>query len=263
LNNYFILILILTFFFSIYSFSQSYAEVDPILITFSGYIGSVDFDGKWTFFSEWKESSLNSAGNTIIRSAHKDNFIYIFIDVLDDHSLDIKSDRAMICFDPNNSKSKIPENDDYCFSSSLKNKLGYTMKGNSQSMENNYFENIPNHEDFIAIGEISDHNDRYSEIPHPSYEFRIPTDLITRSNHYGFYLETFDAASNQTNTWPPNITSNSSSRIPGPEYWGDMISPDRSLPEFPFPIVFFFVILFLAIILSRKLHYKDLRINIH
>lgn len=239
-----------------------YAETEPILITISDSIRSVNFDGKWTFFTEWKESSLNNvSGKVIIRSAHQDNFIYIFVDALYDTTLDSGFDRAIICFDPNNSKSIIPEEDDYCFIAILNENIGNTMKGNPQLNTNNYFEKIPNHNDFVGIGGTSDENDRYLKTPHPSYEFRIPTDQITRSNHYGFYLETFDATSNETLTWPPTIKENSNI-ISSPQNWGDLISPDKSLPEYPFPISFLVIMIFSIIIISRKLHYGNLRISV-
>lgn len=243
-------------------FSISYAETEPVLITVSDSIRSVNFDGKWTFFTEWKESSLDSIpGIGMLRSAHHDDFIYIFVDALYDSTLDGGSDRAIICFDPNNSKSAIPEEDDHCFVAILNEDMGYTMRGNPESITNDYFEKIPNHDDYVGIGGASDDNDRYLKTPHPSYEFRIPTDQISRSNHYGFYLETFDATSNQTLTWPL-IAKENSTNIPGPQNWGDLISPDKSLPEFPLPILFLVVMLFSMIMLSKKLYNGNLTINI-
>ena len=75
--------------FLIIQFPVSYAQTDPILITVSDTMNDVEFDGKWSFPSEWKASSINSMGDQVmIRSAHQDNFVYIFIDVLADASLD-------------------------------------------------------------------------------------------------------------------------------------------------------------------------------
>jgi len=246
------------------NFQSSFAENEPILITVSDQMNFIEFDGKWSFFSEWKASSLDSMGDkTVIRSAHQDNFVYIFIDVLSDVSLDKGSDRAVICFDPDNSKSSIPDDNDYCFIAILDREVGFTLKGNSPFSSKSNFEQIPNHPDFIAIGAVSDQNDRYLKSPHPSYEFKIPTDLIQRSNHYGFYVETFDAKSGESQTWPGNIPKKSPLSIPSPSYWGDLRSPDRSLPEFPFPILLFVIMLLTMIIVSRKLNDGRLRINIH
>lgn len=56
-----------------------------VMITVSPTMDKVIFDGKWTFYTEWKQSSLNTISyndGTLIqlRSAHQDNFIYILID---------------------------------------------------------------------------------------------------------------------------------------------------------------------------------------
>ncbi len=51
----------------------------------------------------------------ILRTAHQDNFIYIFVDVLSDTILDKGADRTTICFDINNDKSTTAKDDDYCF----------------------------------------------------------------------------------------------------------------------------------------------------
>ena len=268
--------------FLIIQFPVSYAQTDPILITVSDTMNDVEFDGKWSFPSEWKASSLNSMGDQVmIRSAHQDNFVYIFIDVLSDASLDRGSfidvlsdvlsdasldrgsDRAVICFDPDNSKSSIPNDDDYCFVAILDKEVGLTLKGNPSFSSKSNFQKIPNHRDFIAIGAVSDQNDRYLKSPHPSYEFRIPTDLIQRSNHYGFYIEIFDAKSGESQTWPGSIPKKNPMSIPSPNFWGDLISPDKSLPEFPFPILLFVIMLLTMIIMSRKLNSGRLRINIH
>ena len=53
---------------------------EPIMITVSPSMDKVIFDGKWTFYTEWKQSSLNTISyndSTLIqlRSAHQGNFI--------------------------------------------------------------------------------------------------------------------------------------------------------------------------------------------
>ena len=246
----------------LFNFQFSFAETDPVMITYSDKMSKIIFDGKWTFFSEWKESSLNGIGESLkIRSAHLDNFIYIFVDVLKDNSLDVGSDRAIICFDTKNNKSIIPDNDDYCFIAILERDVGFTLQGGSAFATKSYFQVIPNHEDLIAIGASSDNNDRYLKSPHPSYEFKIPTELINRSNYYGFYVEAFDAKSGKSITWPPDIIKKNPTHIPEPEFWGDMISIDKSLPEFSFPILILIIPVITLIIMSRKLNYNRLTIN--
>lgn len=70
-------------------------------------MNKVIFDGIWSHKTEWKRSRLDSLddGTRILRIAHQDNFIYIFVDVLSDTILDKGADRTTICFDINNDKS--------------------------------------------------------------------------------------------------------------------------------------------------------------
>jgi len=231
------------------------------MITYSDKMNFIEFDGKWTSFSEWKESSLNSVGDgMIIRSAHFGDFIYIFVDSLHDSTLDKGSDRSIICFDYDNSKSPIPDKNDYCFVAILDRENGFTLQGDSPLQSKSNFKQIPNHPNFIAIGGVSDENDRYLKSPHPSYEFKIPTELIQRSDIYGFYVETFDAHSGKSLSWPGNISKNNPMAIPSPALWGEMISIDKSLPEIPLPILILTITIFTMIILSRYLNYGGLRL---
>lgn len=247
----------------IFTFQNAFAEEESVLITYSNKMDLIEFDGKWTFFSEWKESSLNSIGESVkIRSAHYDNFIYIFVDVLHDSVIDKGSDRAMICFDQDNLKSIIPDDNDYCFLAILDREIGFTFQGNSPFSVKSNFHKISNHQDLVIIGAVSDQNDRYLKSPHPSYEFKIPVELIQKSNNYGFYVETFDAHSGKSLTWPSGISKNGPMDIPSPNYWGNLISIDKSLPEFPSPIILAGIILLTMMIMSRKFNYGRLRINI-
>ena len=247
-------------FFIIFSIPISFADSEDLLITFSDKMRFIDFDGKWTFFSEWKESSLTSIGNMMkIRSAHYGDFVYVFVDVLFDSTLDKKLDKATVCFIPRNLDSSLQNNESHCFVGFLDSSKGHTLKNNSTNSSND-FQQIPNHSDLIIVGGTSDENDRYLKSPHPSYEFKIPTDVIQRYSHYGFYVEAYDESTNKKITWPENINN---STIPLSIFWGDMISPDKSLPEFSFPSVILVLILFTMIIMSRKLNYGRLRININ
>ena len=94
---------------------------------------------------------------------------------------------------------------------------------------NGHFQKIPNPEDYIAIGNVSDENDRYSKIPHVSYEFRIPIDVLGRSDNYGFYMAVFEANSNVIYSWPTEVQQNRIFTIPSPSVWGEIISPDKSM----------------------------------
>lgn len=216
------------------------AQDDTILITVSSTMDKIIFDGKWSHRTEWKQSSDNIFSyneDTVIhlRTAHQDNFIYIFVDSVSDTHLDKEKDSAMICFDNNNDKSSLPDSNDYCFMTTLDGKESFIYQGNSSLALQN-FKKLTNSENFIGIGGVSDQNDRYSNIPHPSYEFKIPTNITGRSNAYGFYLAVYDAHSESVYSWPQTTTEDPL-QVPSPRIWGNLVSPDNSLPEFSWPIL--------------------------
>jgi hypothetical protein len=213
---------------------------EPILITKSPDMNKIIFDGKWSFITEWKKSSLNDLlyndGTEIyLRTAHQDNFVYVFVDAVSFTNFVKHSDRTIVCFDKNDSKTTTPNENDYCFLVTLDNNKPIALQGGSSLAITGDFKKIDNPLGFIGIASISDQNDRYTATPHPSYEFRIPTGLIGRSDIYGFYLGVYDTNSNKVYSWPQNVTSTSQFGIPSPSQWGAMISPDKSLPEFELP----------------------------
>ena len=233
-----------------YAYSSSN---EPILITSSLSMDKVIFDGKWTFFTEWKDSSLNEFSNDeikiILRSAHQDNFIYFYIDTISDFTLNKGLDEAIICLDGQNNKNKILDENDYCFSAILENNEGIVFQGNT---ETGNFEKIPNPENFIGLSSISDENNRYNKIPHVSYEFKIPINLIQRSDNYGFYLSVYDADSDVRISWPNNSHIEKSSKITSPNNWGDIVSPDKSLPELNLPLIVLMISILSIILLQSK-----------
>ncbi len=107
-----------------------------------------------------------------------------------------------------------------------------------------------NHKDLIAVGGTSDENDRYTPVPHPTYEFRIPIELLERTNTYGIYLQVFDHSNATTYSWPSEIDSND--YIPSPAKWGIIYSPDKSLPEYDLPILVLLLGTFSIILFSWK-----------
>lgn len=237
-----------------------FAETEQILITISEHMDQVIFDGKWSFSNtetaEWKFSSYNvfkyEDGNKIVlRSAHQGEFIYFLIDFVTDQNIDSGLDKAVICFDTENNKSQRADENDYCFLAILDGKTFFSYQGGSFLVTQSNFKKIPNHSDAIVIGTSSDNNDRYSKIPHSSYEFKIPTDLIGRENVYGFYLGVYDHNTNKLYTWPPNIYTETKFRIDDPVAWGELVSPDKSLPEFEFPFLALFSSLILILIMTR------------
>ena len=242
---YFVLIIIL--FLSLLP-NQIYGieKIDEknILITKSSSMKEINFDGKWTFYKEWKQSSWNpikSDENTVfhLRTAHQGNFIYVLIDAISDTSTNIGLDKATVCIDSKNNKSKFLDNDDYCFIVQLKERNfidvllnkqnNFIIQGNSHSKSFKELEKIKVKE-FVGIGTISDNEDKYSTVPHASYEFKIPIELVGRSDNYGFYVNVFDDNSNVVYSWPEDIKLENFD-IPSPLLWGNLISPDKSLLE--------------------------------
>ena len=69
---------------------------------------------------------------------------------------------------------------------------GVTLRGNSNQLDSS-FKEIPNLIDYVAISTVSDENDRYTKDLHLSYEFKIPIELVDRSDNYGFYLAVYDS----------------------------------------------------------------------
>ena len=215
-----------------------------ILITKSNSMKEIDFDGKWTFYQEWKQTSWNpikSDENTVfhLRTAHQGNFIYVLIDVTSDTNANMGSDKATVCIDSKNNKNEFLDNDDYCFIVQLKERNfidillnkqdNFVIQGDSQSKSFEELEKIKVKE-FVGIGTMSDKEDKYSGVSHASYEFKIPTELVGRSDNYGFYVSVFDADSNVVYSWPEDIKLENFD-IPSPLLWGNLISPDKSLLE--------------------------------
>jgi hypothetical protein len=238
------------------TFHLAYGQMDivsnatSIPITISSSMKNVIFDGKWTFTSEWKESSLAGFAVGTIRVAHFENFVYVMIDATSLTKFEKNSDRAMVCFDTKDDKSLIPNSDDYCFTTTLGSSTAITLQGGSDLTFNSNFKKILSPEGLIAVGGISDDNDRYTPIRHQSYEFKIPTDLIGRSDKYGFYVSVFDTYSNKIYSWP-DMQQDSPLKIPSPKTWGMLWSPDESLPEFPYPFIALIVSLSFLLYLAK------------
>lgn len=227
-----------------------------ILISKSDTLENIIFDGKWTNKSEWKQSSWDiiksqRMESVHLRSAHQGDFIYVLLDVIADQTFDHISDKALVCIDSKNDKTIIAGDDDYCFQASLDAKHGFVYQGGSPMALNGHFKKISNTDGFIGIGGKSDQNDRYSKIPHVSYEFKIPVELFGRSDFYGFYVHVFDASKSVYYTWPGGATPSSSLDIPSPSKWGYLVSPDKSIPEFELPFLALIPAIFLVIYLTR------------
>lgn len=235
--------------------SSAYAE-EPIMITLSSEMHNIIFDGKWSFMEEWKASSLNSFSyddetEIKLRSAHQDNFIYVMVDDIDNTKYKKGADYAMICFDANDVKPEKSNSNDYCFVNVL-NGNPLTLQGGSPLGFTGNFKKIDNLPGLIAAGNVSDTNDRYSLDPHPSYEFKIPLDKLGRLDHYGFYMAVFESHDNKIYTYPKEILLKNSFDIPSPKLWGDLVSPDKSIPEFPWPLFILSAVLSFLIVMRMK-----------
>lgn len=252
--SFFVFILIISF-FMIFSSDYVFASsTEPILITVSSDMKNVIVDGKWTTPVEWKNSSLDQFTykgpmKIILRSAHLDDFLYFYLDV-SDYTVNKGMDKATICIDGKNNKNLIPDDNDFCFSSTLGNKQGVVFQGGSINGLTGNFQKISNPENFIGISSMSDENNRYSKIPHVGYEFKIPIDLIQRSDNYGFYLTVYDADSQSFYTWPEESLRKNFFSIPSPQNWGDLVSPDKSMPELNLPLIILMISILTIIILS-------------
>jgi len=245
------ILLVILFFTSI---SQFVFAEEPIPTTYSEETDKIIFDGKWTFTREWKESSLNEwrlndGSGLILRTAHDGNYIYIFVDYLSDVFKDKGMDRATVCLgEPNH--NKIANENDYCFLVILGDNSPIVLQGGSPITISGNFKKIFNTE-FIGVGAMSNNADRYTPVPHASYEFKIPLELIGRNNEYGFYLSVYDFHRNVMNTWPRDIILENNFVVPSPIYWGTFYSPDKSLPEFPLSISVLIITMIMIIVISR------------
>lgn len=265
---YFVLIVIFLSLFPNQIYGIDEIDDKSILITKSNSLKEINFDGKWTFYSEWKQTSWNpikfdNSTAFHLRTAHQGNFIYVLIDAISDTNRNIGYDKATVCIDSKNNKSEFFDNDDYCFVVQLEERNfidillnkqdNFIVQGDSQSKSFEELEKIKV-KDFVGIGTMSDNEDKYSKIPHASYEFKIPIELLGRSDNYGFYVNVFDASSNVVYSWPEDIKLESFD-IPNSSLWGNLISPDKSLLEnSENESTDFFVILF-AIVISASIFF--------
>ena len=180
-----------------------------------------------------------------------------------DLTIDENKDKAMICLDGKNNKNNFYDSNDFCFSTLLGNNRGTILQGISSDNSTLEMQKISNPDDFVAVSNVSDENNRYSKIPHPNYEFKIPINLLERSDNYGFYLSVYDASSDKFYSWPNNSSEEKYQDISVPATWGDIISPDKSLPELHMPIIIFAIMIFSIILIQSKTQVKILHLNSH
>lgn len=233
-----------------------------IFTTVRGGTDSIVWDGKWTFLQEWKPMSENimqfNDGNELsVETGHDYNNLYVFLDFVTENKFTKNSDYGIVCIVANKTTELEPQKDDYCFMVSLGSHNPLTFQGGNNLAITNHFTKILNDPDLIAVGGISNEHDRYNGFtPHASYEFKIPIKTIGRSDLYGFYVSTYDALTNKVYSWPQNVTNNEFPAIPSPSNWGELISPDKSLPEFPYPLIMMLLSIILTIYISKRFSYQ-------
>ena len=210
---------------------SAYAD-EPIKVTISETLHNVQFDGGWTFKSEWKNTSYDQLlfddDELVLRTAHQDGFFYIMVNYLTDFTYHHIADRAIVCFDGYDTSS-IADESDWCYAVSRESGNGHTLQGGSPIFQTSHFNLVKNHPDFVAHGGMSGKNDPYVWAPHAAYEFRIPIEQIGFQDEYGFFVQVFDG--NDVKTYPKEFSGKYPQKIPSPTKWGKIISPDRSITE--------------------------------
>ncbi|MBS3926037.1 MAG: hypothetical protein KGZ34_05035 [Nitrosarchaeum sp.] len=241
-----------------------FAFAQDFFISKTDDANNIIFDGKWTFEYEWKRSSFyqvdDNDGQIMVRLSHDFKNIYILLDVLSDKTKSHLGDSAIICFDTKNNSGQYIQDDDFCFQAVMDSKNSKMFQGGGDFGSNGNLRKIESHSELITIGGFSDHNDRYSNIPHATYEYKIPIEILGRSDVYGFYVQVFDDNTDSRFTYPPGITNQKFPFIASPDKWGKIISPDKSIPEFEYPVIMMIVIIIPIILFSKKL--KSLRMSI-
>jgi len=244
----------------------NFAYADQIPTTLSATVGKIVFDGKWGNEFEWKgttltETKYDDGNKVVIRIGHDYENIYFLIDFLTDTSIQNFKDKAIVCIDNNTEQELKPNAKTYCFQTTMGSKKSFVLQGDSKLASTGFYKTIENHPDFIAVGNISDENDRHSKRPHASYEFKIPIEIFGRSNVYGFFVSVTDGKTGQQYNWPSTTVSEKYPFIPPPNTWGKIISPDKSIPEFSIPL-YILVSTLVGVILISKLKLQNVLIKI-
>jgi hypothetical protein len=242
--------------FLLISINIVYAE--EVLITYTPKLQDVKFDGAWSHTTEWKPSSLvmikNNNTSFAYRVAHDYENLFVYVSATSDKSPSKSTDRAIVCIDGENNGGEKPDMNDYCFISIMGTDKIYTLQGGSYTGQNGFYKIIDNHTELIGVGAVSTEFDKYSKIPHSSYEFKIPIEIFGRSNIYGLYVGVFDSNTSNQYGWPQEARQEKYPFIPSPKLWGQMISPDKTIPEFGIPLVMLFsTLIFLVFISKRKM----------
>jgi len=242
------------------SFLVNYASAQQVPITFSATTDEIIFDGKWSFRQEWKQTSLHNeiysdGHEMVVRTGYDYENLYVLIDFTTKaHNW---KDIAFVCLDSNSDRGAKPSITTFCFTTLSTSQYPKTLQGGSPIAITGFFTSIPNNSNLVVIGGISDEDDRYSRIPHESYEFKIPLDVIGRSDRYGFYVSVIDGETKKSYNWPQLVTPDRYPYIPPPNMWVEIFSPDQSIPEFSLPHYILISTLLLSIIVGKMIKLKN------
>lgn len=238
-------------FFAMICIGVNFVYADQTVTTLRDDGNATIWDGKWSFLQEWKRTSYTDVDGMALRIGHDYNYLYVLLDAVPQNSFVKNTDYGIVCITANLTSKNFATEDDHCFLLSLETRNAITLQGGSLLGTTNHYTRVQNDPQLIAVSGISDSNDRYSNSPHPTYEFRIPIKLIGRSDMYHFYAATYDTTNNHMTTWPKNIDTTKFPNIPSPSQWGDLISPDKSIPEFPLPM-FALILSFISILIIKQ-----------
>ena len=210
-------------------------------------------DGKWSDAGEWGRSTERQFGyddgsNIAIRVARERENIYVLLDMVSDTTIDSGRDKAVICFDTEVNRGDKLDIDDYCFMAVLDGSFTTYRGGGSANALSPI--DIPTAVEMKAG--VSDVFDRYSKIPHLSYELKVPIEALKRTDVLGFYAAVFDSNTKTTYSWPISLSHGDNIEIKQPSEWGKLVSPDKSIPEFPAGISIIAGLIVLSMILMTR-----------
>lgn len=212
-------------------------------------------DGKWTGAEEWSMASAMTVNYTdgtrmVIRGMHDEGLVYVMLEMPDDYVID---GHGAICFDRASDGGPYMTSDDYCFV------MGSVLREYHGDGRTTLMQQVPMDPFVSAQRALSDSaSPLHGSKDHVTYEFRIPKDYLgSERTEYGFYVS-FDTRG-QTNSYNyyyswPDYKNAEYLRVASPRAWGIMsLSPDATVPEFPFTAVLALAGVFGAVaILSRS-----------
>lgn len=254
MQKYVLFLFLLLFLPNVHAFGQEIKEGANEMFISRTIAPFPVIDGKWSVAGEWGRSTerlfaYEDESKIAIRVAHDRENIYVLLDMISDTTMDSGKDKAAVCFDTEVNGGSKPDIDDYCFIAVLDGSFT-TYKGGAST--SNALSAIENPSGAEMKAGISDVFDRYSKVPHLAYELKVPIESLKRTDVLGFYAAVFDSNKTTTYSWPISLSHGDDIEIKKPGEWGKLISPDKSIPEFPSSIALFAGVILLGIILMTR-----------